>query len=86
MDWIVCGVFDTGISAFGRPFFVRGKGEALRTFQDEVNREAVDNPLFNHSGDFRLFSLATFDDATGKFAMPDSPELVADASALVIAK
>lgn len=85
MRYFVYAIFDVGISAYGRPIFVRGRGEALRTFQDEVNRSAADNPLFNHPGDFRLFELAEFDDSTGQFYMPDTPSLVSDAVSLILA-
>lgn len=86
MEYVVCAVFDVGISAYGRPFFVRGTGEALRSFQDEVNGVRENSPIANHPGDFRLFKLGTFDDSVGRFTQPENPELIADATALVITK
>lgn len=66
MDYIVVSVFDQGIAAFGRPAFVRSRGEALRSFQDEVNRTAPDNLLNVHPGDFQLFVVAEFNDGNGR--------------------
>lgn len=84
MVLVVVSVFDAGTQTFARPFFVRGEGEARRSFQDEVNRAAPDNPLHKHPGDFRLFKLGTFEDTTGCFVCPNVPELLVDATACVV--
>lgn len=83
MILIVVSVFDAGTQTFARPFFVRGEGEARRSFQDEVNRVASDNVLHNHPEHFRLFKLGTFEDTTGCFVCPKLPELLVDATACV---
>lgn len=83
---MVC-VYDLRSLLFGRPAFVRTRGEALRGFQDEVNRVGspdAPNQLNAHPGDFQLFYVATFDDISGSFVCPNIPEKIADASSMVI--
>lgn len=64
---IVVAIYDQQLDSFGRPFYTPTPGAAVRTFQDEVNRPADDNPLHKHPEDFALHQLAVFDDTTGKF-------------------
>lgn len=65
MKRAMCAVFDSGVMAFGAPFFARALGEALRSFTDEVNRKAPDNMLNAHSDDYALHLLGWFDDEQG---------------------
>jgi hypothetical protein len=67
MKLVVCAVFDSAVQAYGRPIFVAAAGAATRSFMDEVNRNAQDNPLFAHPDDFELRCLAVFDDESGVF-------------------
>jgi hypothetical protein len=67
MVYKVVAVFDRALMAFGRPVFVAASGAAIRSFQNEINRDAPDNELSQHPEDFELFLLGTFDDASGKF-------------------
>lgn len=62
---IICSVKDRAADAFGRPLFVPSVGLAIRSFSDEVNRQADDNQMYHHSDDFDLFELGIFDDSTG---------------------
>lgn len=83
MQLVIVCVFDSGVGAFGRPAFVRSRGEALRAFQDEVNREpkeGMPNALFSHSSDYQLYYLGTFDDNEGRFTMPPMPEKMINAT------
>lgn len=64
---VVCAVFDTAVQSFGQPFFVVHRGAAIRSFQDEVNRKADDNSLYQHPEDYNLHQLAEFDEETGEF-------------------
>lgn len=83
MVLFVCCVFDSAIGAFGRPHFVRSRGESLRAFQDEVNREPTKeapNPLYSHSADYQLYYLGTFDDNEGRFNCPAMPEKMINAT------
>lgn len=67
MIYEVCAVYDRAAEAFSRPVFVQSTGMMVRSFSDEVNREAEDNPIFHHPEDFDLFHLGSFDDSTGRF-------------------
>jgi hypothetical protein len=64
---LVVSVRDRAADNFGTPFFVVARGQAIRSFSDEVNRQAADNPLYNHADDFDLYELGEFDDDTGLF-------------------
>lgn len=67
MKRYVCAVFDSAVDAFAQPFFVPSLGVALRSFTDEVNRNADDNNLARHPDDYTLWVLATFDEDAGMF-------------------
>lgn len=45
-------------------------GYAIRSFADEVNRQAEDNQMHRHPEDFELVYLADFDEGTGQFSVP----------------
>lgn len=68
MQMIMCGVFDSAVQAYGQPIFVRSRGEAVRSFTDEINRKDERNALYAHPDDYTLSVLGTFDQATGGFA------------------
>lgn len=67
---VVVAVRDTAVKAFARPFFVPSIGYATRSFGDEVNRQAGDNPMHQHPEDFELWVLAEFDEDHGSFQAP----------------
>ena len=68
----VVAVWDSAVGAFNRPFYAPSLGAAIRSFSDEVNRVAEDNPLSKHSDDFHLSYLADFDEESGVFYAPES--------------
>lgn len=74
MHHTVVAVYDSAAQAFNRPFFVPAVGMALRSFSDEVNRQAEDNPMNRHPDDYELFQLGEFDDASGRFTLFDDPK------------
>jgi len=76
MKLTLCTVKDRAADAFGRPMFVPSTGVAIRSFADEVNRQAEDNQMYNHSDDFDLYELGTFDDNTGLFDLHEQPKLL----------
>ena len=77
---LIVSVFDTAVQAHGRPMFVPTKGAAMRSFTDEVNRKADDNPMWAHPEDYELYDLGTFDDARGRISgNSDGPVLIARA-------
>lgn len=59
----VCAVFDKAVEAYGQPFFVRALGEAQRQFIDAINDEKT--PYHAHPGDYDLYHLGDYDDASG---------------------
>ena len=67
MILIACSVRDAKSESFGRPFFLVSVGSAIRSFDDEVNREAADNTMYHHAADFALYQLGTFDDQDGSY-------------------
>ena len=76
---------DSAAGAYMRPFYVVSEGQAIRSFQDEVNRKAEDNIMFSHPEDFELFLLGTFDDVDGSFSLLKAPKSLATAKNLVFA-
>jgi len=77
MNLKVCAIWDSAMEAYGRPIFCQALGQALRSFQDEINRPAEDNNLNKHPDDFILYELGTFDDNAGRFVCPPDPILLA---------
>lgn len=75
MNLLIVSVRDGASGAFGRPFFVVARGQAIRSFQDEVNRQAQDNDLNKHPEDFDLYCLGSFDDNSGHLTA-QQPELL----------
>jgi len=77
MKMLVCTIRDRAAEAYGRPFFLPATGVAIRSFQDEVNRKAEDNQVYQHPDDFDLYELGLFDDFSGKFELYEQPKLLA---------
>ncbi|WNK14300.1 MAG: nonstructural protein [Microvirus sp.] len=75
MVLIVVSVYDRASDAFGRPLFVAAVGQAIRSFQDEINRDEPNNAMAAHSDDFDLFQLGTFDDSTGSLVACEPKQL-----------
>lgn len=61
----VVSVKDSAIEAFGRPIFVVALGQATRSFADEINNDKSE--MYAHPGDYVLYHLGEYDDATGAF-------------------
>jgi hypothetical protein len=76
MKLILCSVKDRAADAYGRPMFVPSSGVAIRSFSDEINRNADDNQLYNHPDDFDLYEFGVFDDNSGNFDIYDQPKLL----------
>lgn len=78
----LCCVYDRVAAAFGRPVFVTAAGSAVRSFQDELHRDAPDNEMFRHKGDFDLFHIGSFDDAVGLVTSFEKPLLLVTGASL----
>lgn len=85
MKFHILAVFDSAASVYGVPNFVPNVGSAVRSFGDEVNREAPDNVLNKHPAHFFLYKMGTYDDTTGLFDV-GVPTLVANASDFAVAR
>lgn len=71
MKLIAIAVLDLATETYGRPFFVPHPGQAMRSFMDEVKNR--DSEIGKHPGDYELYELGSFDDATGQFTPPPAP-------------
>lgn len=67
MKLFIVVIRDRAADVFGIPNFVPNIGSAVRSFGDEVNRSAENNPLFAHPEDFDLFHIGVYDDETASF-------------------
>lgn len=79
MKMVCVAIYDIKAEAFMRPFFAPRTALATRSFTDEVNRPAEDNPLYRHPEDYRLMQIGEWDDETGLFVPLTSPQLVVEA-------
>lgn len=71
MILLVFAVYDSAVQAYMTPFFMQSRGQALRAFSDEVNKAGS---AFNaHPGDFTLFHLGGFDQASGELLKEITP-------------
>lgn len=75
MKRFVVSVWDAASRLYGQPFMCAARGQAVRSFTDEVNRAAQDNALFMHPEDFELHLLSTFEDETGVYEAASSVEI-----------
>lgn len=66
MKMIICAVYDSAIETYGRPFFVTHRGQAIRSFTDEVKNSESNSEIAKHSDDFSLHSIAEYEDSTGQ--------------------
>lgn len=63
MIYGVYSVRDKAVDCFLPLFLCRSKGEAIRSFSAAVGKP--DHQFHNNRGDYELYSLGTFDDASG---------------------
>lgn len=81
MKLLLVSLFDRGVQAYGRPFYVPHVNAALRSLTDEVNNAQSD--LFKHPDDFDLYELGEFDDSDASFALLKVPKLVVSCKSLL---
>ncbi len=67
MKMMIFCVRDRATDQFGNPMFLINQGQAIRSFSDEVNRNADDNMLFKHPDDYDLYVVGQFDTDHGTF-------------------
>lgn len=78
----IYAVKDLAVQAFGNPFIVRAKGEAIRSFQDEANKKDGQSAIAQHPEDYELYHVGDWNDQTGEL-LPCEPYLVARAKDLI---
>lgn len=80
-------ILDVVVGAFNRPYCLVSRGQAVRSFIDEIQRASEENPMYKHPKDYELYELAEFDDETGQIVPRIPHELViSGASATVKAE
>lgn len=79
----IVAIHDRAADAFGRPISVNALGQAIRSFQDEINRPAENNEMNRHPDDYDLFHLGTYDDNTGELTSLEEPKQIAIGKQLV---
>lgn len=68
---VIVAIRDRAVDAFFRPVFAPTVGAAIRSFQDEINRNEPNNELAKHPEDYDLYQLGVFDEETGQFVQAD---------------
>lgn len=81
MKLIVFSVYDKAVGAFLPPFFLRSKGEAIRSFSSAVG-DAKHQFATNRS-DYALFELGSWDDGNGMLEPLATPMKVIEALEVV---
>ena len=64
MRLIVVSIYDRATEAYMRPWFAQSPGQAVRMFEDEVNRP--DSQIAPHAEDYALFQIGHFTDHNGE--------------------
>lgn len=67
MRMFVFMVRDRATETFGTPMFLVSRGQAIRSFSDEVNRKDEQNQLYQHPDDFDLYECGEFESESGEF-------------------
>jgi len=70
MELKVFSIFDSKMTTFQMPYFKLTLGATLRDFEDLVNDPKT--MAYNHSEDFQLYEIGTWDDQTALFT-PKTP-------------
>lgn len=80
----IVAVRDVKMSQFNNPMAVPSLGVAQRSFQDEVNRVDPNNTVNKYPADFALYHIGFYDTDKGILEPFPVPDLVVQASDLVI--
>lgn len=72
---ILVALYDRVTEAFAPIMTVRTRGEAIRSFRQEVQNK--ESPIAKNPTDFELYALATYDETTGQIG--PNKELIARA-------
>lgn len=72
----IFSVFDSKVCVYLRPVFAQSKGQVIRELSDVVNDPAKQAAFSKHPGDYSLFEIGTFDDATASLVPHIAPERI----------
>ena len=72
MIFHIFSIYDSKAEAYNTPLYLAAKGQAVRAFDDQVNKEGSE--IGNHPEDYTLFCLGTFDDSTGQHEPYETPQ------------
>ena len=64
----VCSVYDVKVEAFMQPFFMRSRGEAMRSFMDACSPGSRNELFVKHPQDYSLMLLGYYDDVSGQLS------------------
>lgn len=67
----VFSVYDSKVETYSTPFFLRSKGEAMRTWVDIANDKSSD--IGKHPEDYTLFEIGEWDQNTAKIQNHNTP-------------
>lgn len=73
----VIAIRDTAVRAFNTPVYVPTIEVGMRSFYDEVKREAPDNQMNKHPEDFELWYLGQYDNESGRHVDEDNVRILA---------
>lgn len=73
-------VFDKALGEYNTPMAFQTRGVAIRSFLDEVKRQASDNPLSKHPEDYSLWYIGSFDSEDGLFLDQPNMECLIEAA------
>lgn len=65
-------VYDSKAEAYMNPFYMDAKGQAIRTFEDAVNKGG--HPFNQHPEDYTLFYIGEYDESSAQFKNAVTPE------------
>lgn len=71
----VFGIYDSKVGAYLPPFMMKSIGEAERALTSHVNDP--EHNFSKYAEDFTLFELGSWDDATAKYSLLNTPHSVA---------
>lgn len=77
----IYAVHDTKAEAYLQPFFLRTKGEAIRSFSEECKKTG--SPFNAHSSDFSLYELGEYDELSASIVCHKSPLHLANAAEFI---
>lgn len=82
MKMLAMSIRDAKTDQWSPPFFVRSRGEAMRSFMDEVNSTDPGSLIAKHPDDFALFLVGEFDVFEGSLVNGQQPVKLANGADL----